>query len=68
MSSYRQIYCPPAKLLHAPPVVWALNVGLQTEVRPGLPLDLGHPWSSDDVEELDVDILSTLSNGLLTYC
>ena len=39
-----------------------------TEVHPGLPLDLGHPWSGDDVEELGVDILSSMSDSLLTCC
>ena len=36
------------------------------EVRPGLPLDLGHPWGCDNDEELGVDILRSVSDGLLT--
>ena len=53
------------KLLH---VERALHVHLLTEVRPGLPLDHGHPQSGDDIEELGVDILISVSDGLPTRC
>ena len=34
----------------------------------GLLLDLRHHWGGDDVEEIHVDILSSVSDGLLTFC
>ena len=53
------------KLLH---VERALHVHLLTEVRPGLHLDHCNPRSGDDIEELGVDILSSMSDSLLTCC
>ena len=51
------------QLLYVPPVEEALNVDLLPEVDLSLPLELVHPWSGDDVEELSVNILSFVSWG-----